>query len=48
LKKYTGKMLKRVGTVMVTSQVNDEGCTAVITNSLEPIRVGDLVKFAAN
>ncbi|MBL0349921.1 MAG: LysM peptidoglycan-binding domain-containing protein [Elusimicrobia bacterium] len=48
LKKQTGKMLKRVGTVMVTSQVNDEGCTAVITNSLEPIRVGDLVKFAAN
>lgn len=48
LKKYTGKMLKRVGTVMVTSQVNDEGCTAVITNSLEPIRVGDLVKFASN
>ncbi|MBL8023693.1 MAG: LysM peptidoglycan-binding domain-containing protein [Elusimicrobia bacterium] len=47
LKKKTVRMIKRVGTVMVTGQVNEEGCTAVVTNSLEPIRVGDIVKFVA-
>lgn len=45
LKKKTGRMVKRVGSVMVTGQVTDEGCTAVVTNSLEPIRIGDIVKF---
>lgn len=47
LKKKTGRMVKRVGSVMVTGQVTDEGCTAVVTNSLEPIRIGDIVKFIA-
>lgn len=47
LKKKTGRMVKRVGSVIVTGQVTDEGCTAVVTNSLEPIRIGDIVKFAA-
>lgn len=45
LKKKTGRMVKRVGSVVVTGQVTDEGCTAVVTNSLEPIRIGDIVKF---
>jgi hypothetical protein len=45
LKRTAGKMMIRVGTVMVTSQVTDEACTAVVTNSLEPIRAGDLIKF---
>ncbi len=47
LKKDAGKMLKRVGTIMVTGQVSDEGCTAVVLASMEPIHVGDLIKFAA-
>jgi LysM repeat protein len=47
LKKKTGRMVKRVGTVIVTGQITEEGCTAVVTNSLEPIRVGDIVKFAS-
>ena len=47
LKKKTGRMIKRVGTVIVTGQITDEGCTAVVTNSLEPIRIGDIVKFVA-
>jgi LysM repeat protein len=47
LKKKTVRMVKRVGTVMVTGQINAEGCTAVVTNSLEAIRIGDIVKFAA-
>jgi hypothetical protein len=47
LKKKTVRMVKRVGTVMVTGQVNEEGCTAVVTNSLEAIRIGDIVKFVA-
>ncbi len=46
LKKKTGRMVKRVGSVMVTGEITDEGCTAVVTNSLEPIRIGDIVKFA--
>ena len=45
LKKKTGRMVKRVGAVIVTGQITDEGCTAVVTNSLEPIRIGDIVKF---
>lgn len=47
LKKKSGRMVKRVGAVMVTGAVTEEGCTAVVTNSLEPIRIGDIVKFAA-
>jgi hypothetical protein len=47
LKKKSGRMVKRVGSVMVTGAVTEEGCTAVVTNSLEPIRIGDIVKFAA-
>lgn len=47
LKKKAGRMIKRVGTVIVTGQITDEGCTAVVTNSLEPIRIGDIVKFTA-
>lgn len=47
LKKKAGRMVKRVGSAMVTGQVTDEGCTAVVTNSLEPIRIGDIVKFIA-
>ncbi len=47
LKKKSGRMVKRVGTVIVTGQITDEGCTAVVTNSLEPIRIGDIVKFVA-
>jgi LysM repeat protein len=47
LKKKTVRMVKRVGTVMVTGQINAEGCTAVVTNSLEAIRIGDIVKFVA-
>ncbi len=46
-KKKMGRLVKRVGTAMVTGHVSDEGCTAVIINSLEPIRVGDIVKFIA-
>lgn len=45
LKRVAGKLLKRVGTFMVTGAVNDEGCTAVVLQSVEPIRVGDLVRF---
>ncbi len=48
LKKKAGRMIKRVGTVIVTGQITDEGCTAVVTNSLEPIRIGDIVKFVAH
>ncbi len=47
LKKKAGRMIKRVGSVIVTGQITDEGCTAVVTNSLEPIRIGDIVKFSA-
>ncbi|MBK8575498.1 MAG: LysM peptidoglycan-binding domain-containing protein [Elusimicrobia bacterium] len=47
LKKKAGRMVKRVGSVIVTGQVTDEGCTAVVTNSLEPLRIGDIVKFVA-
>lgn len=47
LKKKAGRMVKRVGAAMVTGQITDEGCTAVVTNSLEPIRIGDIVKFSA-
>lgn len=47
LKKKAGRMIKRVGSVIVTGQITDEGCTAVVTNSLEPIRIGDIVKFTA-
>lgn len=47
LKRVAGKILIRVGTVMVTSQVTEEACTAVVTNSVEPILVGDLIKFEA-
>lgn len=45
LKKPTGRLVKRVGTVVITGHISDEGCTAVVTNSLEPIRIGDIVKF---
>lgn len=47
LKKQSGRLVKRVGSVLVTGHVSEEGCTAVVTNSLEPIRVGDIVKFMA-
>ncbi|MBK8871683.1 MAG: LysM peptidoglycan-binding domain-containing protein [Elusimicrobia bacterium] len=47
LKTKSGRMVKRVGAVMVTGAVTEEGCTAVVTNSLEPIRIGDIVKFSA-
>jgi nucleoid-associated protein YgaU len=45
LKRQAGRMVKRVGTVIVTTEVSEQGCTAVVINSMEPIRIGDLVKF---
>ena len=46
LRKAAGRMVKRVGVAFITKEVREESCTAVVTSSLEPIRVGDVVKFA--
>jgi hypothetical protein len=40
-----GIQIKKVGTLTVSEQVSDGYCTAVVTNSLEPIKIGDVVKI---
>jgi LysM repeat protein len=41
-----GTMVKHVGSIQITDQVGEGVCTAIIINSIEPIRVGDAIKIS--